>query len=205
MFNEKIKSLIADFSRFPGIGRRNATRFIFYLIKLPKVELKRFIADLAELLLIHQCEECFFPVFNTEKPKTHVLCVYCSDKARDTNSICVVEKESDLLAIEATGKFNGLYHILGGTVLTLSDMESGVLRVKELSVRIKKKKTEAKPIEIILALRPTTEGDATSLYLERVLNPLGVTITRIARGISTGADLEYADEATLIEALTRRH
>ncbi|MBI3459049.1 recombination protein RecR [Candidatus Azambacteria bacterium] len=210
--NNLIERLTKTFSNFPNIGKRTASRFIFYLIKLPREQSTQLIADLTELFKIDSCPICFFPIFkNTEK-----LCEFCSDNSRNKNLICVVEKENDLLAIENTRRYRGVYHILGGTILSFSqDTERGGLRIKELLERIKssrfpdvghlkEKHLGENGIEIILALRPDTAGDATNLYLDKYLKPLDVKITRLARGLPTGADLEYADETTLSEALNSR-
>lgn len=200
--NVFIQGLIEVFSKFPGVGKKTAGRFIFYLIKLPQEQLNKMISDLAELSKIKICQNCFYPVFKDNGP----LCEFCSNKSRSQNLICVVEKESDLLAIENTRRYKGLYHILGGTILSFNEGESKKeIRVKELIERVKNLQTKFKEMEIVLALRPDTAGDATNLYLEKVLKSLDVKITRLARGLPTGADLEYADEITLSEALIKRN
>lgn len=202
--NNLVEKLIEKFSKFPGVGKRTAQRFIFYISKMPKEELERLIADLNEAAKIKICRNCFFPIFENSAAAENNLCKYCSDKNRGANLICVVEKESDLLAIENTRRYKGVYHILGGTLLSFSEAENKNLKIKELAARVGELKNRNGDIEIILALRPDTAGDATSLYLERVLKPLNVKITRLARGLPIGADLEYADEITLTEALIKR-
>lgn len=209
MFNDHIKALIEDFSKFPGIGKRNATRFVFYLSRLPKSSLERFMRHLSALQNVRVCSECFFPILHRQDDENSTKCIYCSDPQRNQFQIAVVEKEGDALAIEQTGRYKGVYHILGGTITTVSDLESGYVTAKELSLRVKRlleqAKTVSKEAEIILALKPGTEGDASGLYLERMLRiSPNIRFTRLGRGIPTGGDLEYADEETLSEALNNR-
>lgn len=203
--NNLVEKLIISFSKFPGVGKKTAQRFVFYLSKMPKEELNRLIADLNETVKIKICRNCFFPIFENSNSIEENLCKYCSDKNRNGNLICVVEKESDLLAIENTRRYKGMYHILGGTLLSFSEAGNKNLKIKELIVRAEQLKKQTNEGEIILALRPDTAGDATSLYLEKTLRPLNVKTTRLARGLPIGADLEYADEITLSEALAKRN
>lgn len=203
--NNLVEKLIESFSRFPGIGKKTAQRFVFYLSKMSKEELNRLIADLNEVTKIKICRNCFFPIFENAGVAEENLCKYCSDKNRNGNLICVVEKESDLLAIENTRRYKGVYHILGGTLLSFSEAENKNLKIKELVARVNELKKKTGDIEIILALRPDTAGDATSLYLEKTFRPLNIKTTRLARGLPIGADLEYADEITLSEALIKRN
>jgi len=199
-----IDRLTKTFSNFPSIGKRTAGRFIFHLIKLPREQTTQFLADLVELFKIKSCPTCFFPVFKSDQ----LLCEFCSDSTRHQNLICVIEKENDLLAIENTKRYKGVYHVLGGTLLSFTQEESSRgLRITELLKRIKLLKnnlSQDQTLEIILALRPDTAGDATNLYLDKYLKPLDIKITRLARGLPTGADLEYADEITLTEAINKR-
>lgn len=191
-----IQQLVAIFSKFPTVGPRTAARFVYYLIKLPTEEVK----DLTQTIQglrdkVKLCNFCFNP-FEGEKN----ICQICSDKTRDASLLCVVEKESDLLAIENIKKYKGLYFILGGTVPVLKRKDSKNIRSQELLKRTKGLEIK----EIILAINPTTEGEATLLFLERLLKPLNKKITRLGRGLPVGAELEYSDEETLSSALEGR-
>ncbi|KKU39847.1 MAG: Recombination protein RecR [Candidatus Azambacteria bacterium GW2011_GWD2_46_48] len=176
----------------PSIGPRQASRLAFHLLKKSTGELQ----DYANVILaLHQdlnvCAECFYVSGGKDKN-----CEICNDPERDQSVICVVEKETDTAAIEKTGRFKGLYHILGGTISKLEPESYKKLRVKELFERIKTSQKEKTPVkEAILALNPT---------LERVLKATGVKITRLGRGLPSGADMEFADEETLGEALDSR-
>jgi recombination protein RecR len=145
------------------------------------------------------CRNCFNLTSDT-------ICAICSDPRRDQNTICVVEDILDIIPIERTKRYNGVYHILGGLIAPVEGLTPEKLHIKELESRIKnlRQKNKDKTVEIILAFNPTTEGDTTALYLQRALNPLGIKITRLGRGLSTGSDLEYTDETTLINAFLGR-
>ncbi len=202
-----IEKLTQSFLKFPGVGRKTANRFIFHLIKMPAGELDKFLNDLKELTKIKICQQCFFPVFKNSNDiieNKDQFCEFCANSQRQANLICVIEKDSDLLAIENTGKYKGLYHILGGTILTFGQEEKSDLKTKELLSRLDTLKTKYNNIEVILALPPSTLGDATALYLEKLLKDKDIKTTRLARGLPMGADLEYADEITLGEALNKR-
>jgi recombination protein RecR len=204
MYPKSIQKLIDLFSKFPTVGPRTASRFVFYLIGLKKEETDEIINSISALKNnIKVCQNCFKP-FETED----AVCEICSNKTRDKTLLCVVEKETDQMSIEKTKKYNGLYFILGGTVSRLKKEDIQKLRVKELEETIKSK-PDIK--EIILATNPNTEGEATALYLERILKPLtcgeqGRTkkITRLGRGLPTGAELEYADGETISSAFENR-
>lgn len=197
MFTSQIiQQLIASFSKFPTVGPRTAARFVYYLIKLPTEETKKLTQTIQRLKdKVKLCTHCFNP-FEGEKD----ICQICSDKTRDTSLLCVVEKESDLLAIESIKKYKGLYFILGGTIPVLKRKDSKNIKSQELLNRAK----ELEVKEIILAINPTTEGEATSLFLERLLKHLNKKITRLGRGLPVGAELEYSDEETLSSALEGR-
>ena len=201
MYPNPIQEFIARFASLPSIGPRQASRLAFHLLKKSTGELQ----DYANVILaLHQdlnvCAECFYVSGGKDKN-----CEICNDPERDQSVICVVEKETDAAAIEKTGRFKGLYHILGGTISKLEPESYKKLRVKELFERIKTSQKEKTPVkEAILALNPTPEGDMTALYLERVLKATGVKITRLGRGLPSGADMEFADEETLGEALDSR-
>jgi recombination protein RecR len=196
MYPKTIQKLIEIFSKFPTVGQRTATRFVFYLIKRDKKEieeLSKAILDLKEKVKF--CKNCFKP-FEGEGE----VCEICSDKTRDRSLLCIVEKETDLEAIEKTKKYRGLYFVLGGPVSTIKKEELKKLRIKELEERVKDKKIK----EIIIATSLTTEGEALALFLERKLKNSGKKITRLGRGLPTGGELEYADEETLGAAFESR-
>lgn len=204
MYPKSIQKLINLFSRFPTVGPRTAARFVFYLISSPREEvndLMRAIVDLKK-----NVKACLF-CFNTFEGNGE-LCEICKNPTRDKNLLCIVEKETDLISLEKTKKYSSIYFILGGTVSKLKKEDIKNLKIKELIERIKNPKKfgmlDARFKEIILAINPTTEGEATILYLERVLKPLGIKITHLARGLPIGAELEYADEETLKSALEDR-
>ena len=213
MYPLSVKKLIDLFSKFPTVGPRTAARFVFYLLKLPKEEIKNLIFSIYELKNnIKICNLCFNPFEEDGE-----LCKICKDPSRDKTLLCIIEKETDLMTLEKTKKYKGLYFILGGTVSVLKKMKvekftplnsaegnlTG-LRIKELEERIK---TQPEIKEIIIATNSTTEGEATALCLERLLKknlPEGRKITRLGRGLPVGGELEYADEETLGSALEGR-
>jgi len=197
MFPPSIKKLIDLFSKFPTVGPRTAARFVFYLLKLSKEEIENLTGAISDLKsAIKICPLCFNP-FQSEGE----LCQICANPSRDKSLLCIIEKETDLLVIEKTKKYNGLYFILGGTVSRLKKADIEKLRTKELEEMVKNH-PEIK--EIIIAVNPTTEGESTALYLERLLKPLAKKITRLGRGLPVGGELEYADEETLGSALEGR-
>ena len=196
MYPKTIQKLIEIFSKFPTVGQRTATRFVFYLIKRDKKELEelaRAILDLKEKIKF--CKICFKP-FEGEGE----ICEICSDKTRDRSLLCIVEKETDLEAIEKTKKYRGLYFVLGGPISAIKKEELKKLKIKELEERVKDKKIK----EIIIATSLTSEGEALSLFLERKLKNSGKKITKLARGLPSGGELEYADEETLGAAFEGR-
>jgi len=218
MHPNSIQKLINIFSKFPTVGPRVAGRFVFYLLRLPKEEVIKIVEAINNLReLVKTCSFCFNPFENEE-----TLCSVCRDPRRDKTLLCIVEKESDLISIEKTHKYNGLYFILGGTVAKRNKFlaseknkptvhtqeDTGQLRTQELIERIKNPSNfglpETKFEEIIIAVNPTTEGEATTLYLERTLKQFGKKITRLGRGLPLGGELEYADEETLSSALEGR-
>jgi recombination protein RecR len=203
-YPKPIQKLINLFSKFPTVGPRTATRFVFYLMKVPKEEIEKLTKSIASLKEeVKTCSFCFNP-FTEEGDLDEI----CKDPRRDKTLLCIVEKESDLTSIEKTKKYKGLYFILGGTVSNLRKEEIKKLRVKELISRIKNPThfgiRDGKIKEIIIATNPTTEGEATALYLERKLKPLGIKITRLGRGLPVGAELEYSDKETIESALEGR-
>ncbi|MDI6591808.1 MAG: recombination mediator RecR [Patescibacteria group bacterium] len=199
-----IQKLIDLFSKFPTVGPRTATRLVFYLLRSSKGEIEELIKSISALKQeIKICPFCF-NFFEGEGE----LCQICADPSRDKTLLCIVEKESDLISIEKTKKYNGLYFILGGTVSTLKKEDIKKIRTEELLERIKNPEkfgiSQADFKELIIATNPTTEGEATALYLERILKPLNKKITRLGRGLPVGGELEYADEETLSSALESR-
>lgn len=194
MFPSCIQNLINEFSKLPGIGPKAAERIVFYLLEKPKQEVKTFIQALIEVKTKTKiCKQCF-------NVSENELCRICSDSKRDKTIICVVENALDIIPLEKTGQFKGLYHILDGRIEPSKGITPEKLRIKELIARVKKEKIK----EVIIATNPTTEGETTALYLVRLLKPLDIKITRIGRGLPTGANLEYADETTLSSALIGR-
>ncbi len=197
-----IQKLIDIFSKFPTVGPRTAARFVFYLLRLPEEEVDNLISAVSGLKNnIKTCEFCFKPFEPSAEAPIGLVCEICRDVRRDRSLLCIVANETDLMAIEKTKKYNGLYFILGGTVSAFKKTDIEKLRIKELEEKVKNNQ-EIK--EIILAINPTTEGETTALYLERILKPSGKKISRLGRGLPLGAELEYADEETLSSALEGR-
>jgi recombination protein RecR len=206
MFPSNLEKLIELFTRFPGIGPRQATRFVFSLLKEDESILEELGNSIKNLKKeVTACQVCFRSMAKAEGN----VCSICSDKKRDASAVMVVEKESDMVNMEKTGSFRGLYHILGGVILPLDPNSSRGLHIKELFERVKAKAVNEGGVEVILATNPTTEGDTTALYIERVLEPLkssykNLKISRLGRGLSLGSELEYADESTLKNAFLNR-
>ena len=193
-YPEPVARLIDALQRLPGIGPKTAQRLTFYMLKRPPDEVR----ELGEALFavkskITYCSACFN--VTDEDP-----CRICSDARRDPNVICVVEEPNDLLAMERTGEYRGRYHVLLGALSPLDGIGPDDLKIRELLARLDGKETT----EVILATNPNVEGEATALYLAKLLRPLAVRITRIARGLPVGGDLEYADQVTLSKALEGR-
>jgi recombination protein RecR len=193
MYPKSFKNLIENFSALPSVGPKMAERLVLFLFKQDKAKLELFAENLENLKNLKSCRRCF----NISEDG---LCEICKDSRRDPKTICVVEEPLDIISIEKTGIYKGLYHVLGGVIFGGADSQN--LKIAELLDRLKKEKTE----EIILATNPTTEGDATALYLKRQIKDLNIPIkiSRLAKGLATGGDIEYADEATLSAALTNR-
>lgn len=188
-----VRNLIEAFERLPGIGPKTAQRLTYHLLHAPKTEaeaLARSALDLKEKTVI--CQTCF----NISESSP---CEICSDPARDRSIIAVVEDPLDVLAVEKTG-FKGLYHVLHGAISPMENIGPEELHIRELLPRLK----DGAVKEIILATNPTMEGEATAMYIDRLISPLGIMVTRIARGLPVGGDLEYADESTLSRALEGR-
>jgi len=197
MYSPTIQKLIDLFSEFPTVGPRTASRFVFYLLKLPKEEVQDLMIAISKLKgSVKICNSCFNP-FEGEGE----LCEICQNPSRDKSQLSIVANETDLTAIEKTKKYKGLYFILGATVSALKKSDLEKLRIKELE-NVIKNRSEVQ--EIILAMNANTEGEATVLYLERFLKAFNKKITRLGRGLPIGGELEYADQETLSSALEGR-
>ena len=188
-----LEKAISEFSKLPGIGRKSAQRLVFFLLKNSKYEVQQ-LAD-AVLALKEKVRFCTICFNITESDPCHICC----DEHRDRTVLCVVEEANDVLALEKTGEYKGLYHVLGGALSPLEGVGPDDLRIKELMTRFNNGICET-----ILATNPNVEGEATAVYLEKLIKPLEVKVSRIARGIPVGGDIEYADEITLTRALEGR-
>ncbi|NLJ76027.1 MAG: recombination protein RecR [Peptococcaceae bacterium] len=193
-YTKTVARLIDQFSKLPGIGPKTAQRLAFYLLVAPPEVAASLANAIAEArTTVRYCQVCgnF-----TEGDR----CFICSDDRRSTDIICVVERPRDIVAMEKTKGFRGLYHVLHGVISPMEGVGPGQLRIKELIRRLE----GASVKEIILATNPSVEGDATALYLAGLINPMGIRVTRLAHGLPVGADLEYADQITLSKALEGR-
>lgn len=191
---ETLLIAIDELSKLPGIGKKTAQRLALHIIKNDREsaeKLAKAIVDLKEKLML--CKKCF----NLSEAE---FCDICKNPKRDQTTICVVEEVSDVIAIEKSHEYNGLYHVLGGVLSPLMGIGAENIRIKELINRFHDEEIK----EVILALNPDTEGETTSLYLAKLIKPLGIKVTRIARGIPIGGDLEFADEATIGKAMINR-
>ena len=189
-----VQALIDELGRLPGIGPKSAQRIAFYLLKAAPEDANRLARSITEAKArVTWCRRCF----NLAEGD---LCLYCRDERRDPTSLCVVEEPRDIVAVERTHEFHGRYHVLQGAISPIEGIGPEQLRVKELVRRV----GEEGVTEVILATNPNIEGEATAMYLAKLLKPLGVRVTRIASGLPVGGDLEYADEVTLGRALEGR-
>ena len=189
-----VQDLIDELGRLPGIGPKSAQRIAFHLLKLDKQEALRLARAIAEVKdRVSFCRTCFNVAEGEE-------CGICADSRRDASVVCVVEEPRDLVAVEKTGEFQGRYHVLQGAISPIEGVGPDQLRVRELLDRIGRDDIA----EIILCTNPNLEGEATAMYLARLLKPMGLRVTRIASGLPVGGDLEYADELTLGRALEGR-
>ncbi len=193
-YTESIGRLINELTKLPGIGEKTAQRLTFFLLKTAEGDVKELAKALVDVKEhVKYCSVC--GNITEEDP-----CAICRSNKRNRQVICVVEEPNDLFAIERTGEFSGLYHVLMGTLSPLEGVGPGDIRIQELLVRLQNEPCQ----EIIVATNPNVEGEATAMYLAKLLKPLGVKVTRIARGIPVGGDLEYADEITMTRALEGR-
>lgn len=189
-----IDELVGELARLPGIGRKTALRLAFHLLKQPEDDARRLARSIVDVReKVRPCGRC--GNLSEQDP-----CGICNSSRRDTSLVCVVEEASDIMAIERTGEYRGLYHVLGGRLSPLDGIGPSELNVRPLLDRI----GGGGVVEVVLATNPSVEGEATALYVGRILSPLGVRVTRIARGLPVGGDLEYADGVTIAEALNGR-
>lgn len=189
-----LEALLREFTKLPGVGPKTAERLVYHLLKQPKAELEA----LAESLRLAKdevvtCSSCFR--FTDQNP-----CALCADPRRDKSVLCVVAESQNIPVIEKTSAFHGLYHVLGGLVSPLEGITPDRLNIQQLEARLKANGVK----EVILAFSPNVDGETTSLYLAKIIKPLGIKVTRLARGLPVGAELDYADEVTLESAITGR-
>ena len=183
IYPKSIAALIEQFQKFPSVGPKSAQRMAFFLLRMSKVDVEKFATTILEA---------------KENTKT---CEICSSTQRDKSIICVVAESKDLIAIEKTNEYKGQYHVLQGLISPMDGIGAEDIRIKELLKRL----TDTNIKEVILALSPSVEGEATSLYLTKLIKPFGIKVSRIAFGLPVGADLEYADEITIAKAIEGRH
>ena len=194
VYEGPVQSLIDELGRLPGVGPKSAQRIAFYLLKAAPEDANRLAKAITEAKLrVSWCRRCF-------NFATGELCAYCLDERRDPALLCVVEEPRDIVAVERTHEFGGRYHVLQGAIAPIEGVGPEQLRVKELLTRV----GEEGVTEVILATNPNIEGEATAMYLARLLKPLEIKVTRLASGLPVGGDLEYADEVTLGRALEGR-
>lgn len=197
--SESVERVVKLLSQFPGIGRKTAQRLALYLLKLPASEVAALTSALTDLKeRVKYCSVCC-NITETDP------CVICTSPNRDRSVICVVEEPRDVMAVEKTNEYHGVYHVLGGSLSPLDGIGPDELKIRELLNRVSNPMDASHGVrEVILAMNPNVEGEATTIYLSKLLKPLGVKVSRIARGLPIGADLEFADEATLARALEDR-
>lgn len=194
LYTPPIARLVEELSKLPGIGQKTAQRLAFHLLKVPSAEAHSLAEAIAEARdKVTFCSRCY----NFAQGD---LCEYCTDTRRDPSLVCVVERPQDIVAVEKTGEFRGLYHVLGGAISPIDGIGPEELKIRELLERVRAEGIR----EVIVATNPRVEGEATGLYLANLLRPLGIKVTRIASGLPVGGDLEYADEVTLGRALKGR-
>jgi recombination protein RecR len=192
---EPLLKAIEELSKLPGIGRKTAQRLALFILKTSEEDVNKLVISLLELKTkLHYCSKCYNLAVDD-------LCEICNNPKRDQALLCVVEEASDVIAIEKTNEFNGIYHVLGGILSPLSGIGPEDLKIKDLIKRFENETIN----EVILALNADTEGETTALYLARLIKPLVTKVTRIARGLPIGGDLEFADEATIGRAMLSRN
>lgn len=193
-FVTPLMKLVEQFEKLPGVGRKSAQRLAFFILSMPKAEAAAF----AEAIIdakdkIKHCTVCC-------NLTDREVCDICGSEKRESSQICVVEDPKDVVAFEKTREYKGLYHVLHGVISPMDNIGPESLKIKELITRLADDKVK----EVIMATNPTIEGEATAMYLSRLIKPMGVTVSRLAYGIPVGADLEYADEVTLLRAIEGR-
>ena len=194
LYIKSVENLINEFRKLPGIGPKSAKRIVFFLLKLSHSDIVKFSRNLIEMKeKVKFCSKCYSL---TEEDICHI----CRDQSRDRKKICIVEEVSDVIIIEKTGEYKGLYHILGGLLSPIENVGPDEIRVPRLLERVKANNIE----EVIIALNPTVEGESTAMYLKKILAPFGVKVTKLASGLPVGGDLEYADEITIGRAISDR-
>ena len=195
MYSESVKKLIGEFEKLPGIGHKSAVRLAFYILESDESAAKNMADALIEAKQkVKFCTKCF----NLAEAE---LCEICSNNKRDESVICVVENVKDVAAMEKTHEFKGLYHVLHGAISPMNNISANDIKIKELVSRLSDDRIK----EVILATNPTIEGEATAMYISRIIKTIpGVKVSRIAHGIPVGGDLEYTDEITLIKAMENR-
>ena len=194
IYSPSVEKLIEAFEKLPSIGHKTAARLAFHMLNSSEEEINNFVNAITNAKKnLKYCSKCF-NISDTDP------CIICSNPKRDESIICVVEDVRDIIAMERTHEFNGVYHVLHGSISPMNGVGPDDIKVKELLARL----TDGKVKEIILATNPRVEGEATAMYLSKLIKPLGIKVTRIARGIPVGGDLEYTDEITLMQALEGR-
>lgn len=192
--SESLETLIEELTKFPGIGRKTAQRLALYILKQPKEEVEKLVQAIIDVKeKIKYCSICY-NITETDP------CPICSSPKRDRTTICVVEEPMDVIAIEKTNEYNGLYHVIGGVLNPLEGIGPDDLKIKELVHRVSSGGIK----EVIIALNPSVEGETTSIYIANLIKPFGIKVTRIARGLPIGTALEYADIATIVRAIENR-
>ena len=190
-----LEELVDQFARLPGIGKKTAQRLSFFILGLPDTEAEKFDQAILEAhKKVHSCKIC-------QNLTDGEVCAVCGSDSRDRGTICVVEDPRDVMAFERTGDYNGLYHVLHGVISPMDGVGPDQIRIKELLSRLNNEEVR----EVIMATNPTVEGEATAMYISKLLKPLGIKISRLAYGIPVGGDLQYADEVTLSRALKGRN
>ncbi len=193
-FTPSLDKLIEQFAKLPSVGKKSAQRLAFHILSMSDADAKAFTETIEKARSsIKRCEICCNLTDGT-------VCSVCNSKSRDKSVICVVEDPRDVIAIERTHEFNGLYHVLHGVISPMNDINPEDICIKELIMRLGDDSVK----EVIMATNPTVEGEATSMYISRLIKPLGISVSRLAYGVPVGADLEYADEFTLIRAMEGR-
>lgn len=194
VYEGPVQALVDELGRLPGIGPKSAARIAFYILKVAPEDANRLARSITEAKArVSFCRRCY----NIAEGE---MCAYCRDDRRDATLLCVVEEPRDIVALERTNEFRGRYHVLQGAISPIEGVGPDQLRVRELLARVSDEGVK----EVILATNPNIEGEATAMYLAKLLNPLGLKVTRIASGLPVGGDLEYADEVTLGRALDGR-